>query len=479
MKRPFTLLGAVVLTASFINLYIGVTLAVLLPIIFAIILLLKSERKPLVLLLVALLTVFVFTTLLTCYKQQQIEKFAGEQIIAAKVLKVEQNDNYKRITVSAKVENLNFKAELYDFLRKEYTEGDTLNLKVNLEKPSESIKAYLFSNRVYLSGTATEILGIKSGKGIYKGFYHITNYIETTIKNAVGYRNSAPLIALITGNTDNFDYATNRAIRASGASHIMVVSGLHLGIICGALISFLKRLKAKPKTIFLAGVLAILLVLGVCGFHISAIRAAVTYIVMLLGLLIKKRADALNSLGFAVFLITLINPQIAGSVSFLLSVFATFGVVYLSPLLTNILLPKKLSGVFGRFTYKLLISISVSLSALICILPILIFTFGYISIGSIFVNLLITYAVNITLIATVIGAVIGFIPLLSTIILTFAAALGNYVMWVINLFGASEIFVFYFDTDGKIIFSVLSVITIVGIILLDKRKKRKEAEYAY
>ncbi len=447
-------------------------------ILFATVLFLKNKKTSLILFVIALLAVFVFSTLLSTYKQVCVEKVAGEQVIDAKILNVEQKNGYNRITVKTKVGTLNFKAELYDFSGKGYTQGDILNVKTTLEKPTANIKSYLFSNRIYLSGKVEEIYGVKTGKGIYKGFYHLTNYIENTIKNAAGYKNALPLIALITGDTDNFDYATNRAIKASGASHIMVVSGLHLGIICGALINFLKRLKAKPKTMFLLGSSAILLVLGVCGFHISAIRAALTYIVMLMGLLIRKRADALNSLGFAVFLIAIINPQIAGSVSFLLSIFATFGVVYLSPLVTNICLPKSLSGVFGSLVYKLFVSISVSLSALICIMPILIFTFGYLSVGSVFVNLLISYAVSLTLIATVIGVIVGAVPLFSTAILTVAAALGNYVMWVIKLFGSSEIFVLYFDTLGKAVFSALAVGLVAGIILLDKRKKRKEAEYA-
>ena len=229
---------------------------------------------------------------------------------------------------------------------------------------------------------------------------------------------------------------------------------------------------------FLTGFIAIMLVLGVCGFHISAIRSAITYLVMLLGMLIKRRADALNSLGFAVFLIAVLNPQIAGSRSFLLSISATFGVVYLSPKLTNISLPKTLSGVRGSLIKKLCISVLVSVSALICILPILIFTFGYISVASVFVNLLITYAVSLALITTILGVITGLIPLLGTLVLTVASALGSYVMWVINFLGRSEIFVLYFNTGGKFIFSALSVIAIVGIIYLDARKKRKEAEYA-
>lgn len=478
MKRPFALIGAVAITASFINLYLGLTLSVIFLILSLIFLAFKNKKSPKGLLILAFLVAFIFSTLFSSYKQSKVEKITGEQVVKAKVISVDEKENYKRITISTRVNSLNFKASLFDTTKQSYTEGDTLTLNAEFSSVSEEMKSYFYSDRIYINGKVLNILEITEGKGLYKGFYHLKRYIENTIINAAGQRGAAPLIAISIGNQDNFDLQTQREIKASGVSHIMVVSGMHLGIICSFLINLLRRAKVRPKTVFLACLMAIVLVLGVCGFHISAIRAALVYLLMLSGLLLRRRADAINSLGFAVFLIALINPQIVGDVSFLLSISATFGVVYITPKLNDILKPKRLGGALGNIAEKLSYAVSLSLSALLCTLPVLIMAFGCLSPVSVIVNVLIAYPVALVLILTTLGIVTSFIPIVGKAFISAAAVLGNYAMWVINLFGSAERFVFYFDTSGKIVFSLLAVSIMFTIIYIDFKNKRKEAQHA-
>lgn len=477
MKRPFALLGAVAITASFINLYLGMALSV----IFLILVLIFFSFKKISLkglIMVVFLIAFIFSILFSSYKQFKVEKITGEQVIKARVISVDENTNYKRTTVSTKVNNLSFKASLYDATNQNYTEGDTLTLKVEFSSLLEGMKSYYHSDRIYIGGKVLDVLGKTKGKGIYKGFYHLKNYIENTIINAAGQNNAAPLVAISIGDRDNFDIQTQKEIKASGVSHIMVVSGLHLGIICGFLIGLLKRAKARPKTVFLVGLMAIVLVLGVCGFRISAIRAALTYLLMLFGTILKRKADAINSLGFAAFLIVLINPKIAGDVSFLLSISATFGVIYITPKLNDILRPKHISGVLGSLAEKLSYAFSLSLSALLCTVPVLILAFGYFSPLSVIVNILIAYPVSLALILTTLGVLTSFIPIVGKVFISAASVLGNYAMWVIKLFGSNERFVLYFDTTGRIVFSLLAVAVIFSIIYIDFKNKRKEIQHA-
>lgn len=479
MKRPFAVLGGIALISSFLNLYIGLVVSVLFCIASITVLLLKEKRGTFGLLCFILLAVLIVSSLNTWYKQTKIELLAGQRIIEAQIIKLEKEVGYNRITVSTSVGSLRFKAQLFDYIKGNYTEGDRVVFDATLEVPSENIGDYLNSNRIFLNGNVKEIKEINKGANIYKVFYNIKNYIEEELLETVGRETATPLIAIMTGNQNYFDLATDRAIKATGTSHIMVVSGLHLGIICGALTGFLKSLNAKPKTLFLGGLLAIILVLGVCGFHISAIRPAVTYLVVLIGILIKRRADALNSLGFAVYLITALNPLIAGSVSFLLSISATFGVIYLSPKLQHLLTPQKLNGRKGALVRAMLQIASVSISAMLCTTPILIFTFGYVSVISVVVNLLITYAVSLSLILTVLGVMTSFIPFVGKLILNLSGILARYFMWVINLFGLNERFVLYFDLDGKIVFSALAIILILLIVYKDFKKRKEAAEHAY
>ena len=478
MKRTFAVLGGVALAASFVNLYLNSFFAVFFSFLAIAFLIFKNKKNARLLICMVCMLVLILNITNLALKQDMAKDIRGERVIKAQILEVEEHGGYNRITVSTRVDSLRLKAQLSDFSKVNYTQGDTVTLTADLEEPSHSYGQYLSANGIQLYGTVSEISEINRGKGIYKGIYHLRKHIEDTLKNTLGIKGSAPLIAIITGNQSYFDAATERAIKASGTSHIMVVSGLHLGILCGAAVGLLKRFKVRPGFVFLGGIATVFLILALCSFHISAIRAAITYVVMLFGILIQKRADALNSLGFAVFVIVTANPFVAGNVSFLLSISATFGVVVLAPMLKRNCTPFALKGKISLIFGRLLQTLYVSVSALLCTLPILIFYFGSISVAAIFVNIFISYAVSFALTLTALGVLTSFIPFVGKMVLILAASLGGYVMWVINLFGKAERFIIYFDTTSKIIASLIGIAIIFSIIYFDIRRKRKEAHNA-
>ena len=414
--------------------------------------------------------VLILSLAITTVSIKKSEAFVGEQEINVTVIDIEEKDNFNRVTVKMKVGSTKIKARLFDYNNCEFTKGDNLTIKANLRKPSEDERSYTCSNGIYLVGSINEITQKSSGKGIYKLGYHLTSYIEKTIKQPLDSESAAPIIAFLTGNQDTFDRESEANIKACGTSHVMVVSGLHLGIICGALISLLNRVKANKKTVFLCGVITIFLILLVCGFHISAIRAAITYIVILVGGIIGRRADPLNSLGFAVFLIVVQNPFVVSSVSFLLSITATFGVIFVAPRLENVSFPKRnksnlvVKGLTG--------AICVSVAALLCTTPVLVIAFGQLSLASVFVNVLITYAVTAALILTVLGILTSVIPFISKAIIVIAATIGRYVMWVLEVFGNKEQMLIYFNKTEAAVVSLVSIILILFIIFFGRQKKK-------
>ena len=83
----------------------------------------------------------------------------------------------------------------------------------------------------------------------------------------------------------------------------MAVSGLHLSVIVGSLYWLLRKLRLSAwLTTVLTG--AVLLVYdGVAGFSASVVRASLMMAVLLAARLFGRKADGLNSLGLAVFLL--------------------------------------------------------------------------------------------------------------------------------------------------------------------------------
>ena len=257
----------------------------------------------------------------------------------------------------------------------------------------------------------------------------------------------------------------------------MVVSGLHVGILSGILLKFLSKLKIKRKFSVTLCFALFLLLIALCDFHTSAIRSVVMSSVMLLGSLINRKAAPLNSLGLAVTVMTLVNPFIAGSPSFLLSVFATFGVVFVYPMLQYLLAPLRMKGKLGRYLNVILDMTIVATSATICILPVSTYYFGYISPLSPLVTVLIGFAVESALILSALGIILSPVPFVSVVadaIIYLANISTGYINSVMNFFGDFDNLIIYIDPKLWFFTFLFSSLLIFAVRLLYNNKKRQE-----
>ncbi len=132
---------------------------------------------------------------------------------------------------------------------------------------------------------------------------------------------------MLFGETGNISSETLQGFRSSGVSHLLAVSGLHTSLWCGLLISLLTLIKVPKK---LHGVFCgtfLVLFCAVSAFTPSVVRASLMTALVFAAPLFGRKADSLNSLGFAASALILYNPYTVFSVSFLLSFSATLGVI--------------------------------------------------------------------------------------------------------------------------------------------------------
>ena len=109
------------------------------------------------------------------------------------------------------------------------------------------------------------------------------------------------LAAMVTGDRTHLSKELRTAYRGAGLSHVLVVSGMHVSILCGDVLGRLlpnrkKRLHGytgrRVRALFSA-VLALLLV-GVTGFTPSVLRAAGAVWLSALGVWVYGPPDALT-----------------------------------------------------------------------------------------------------------------------------------------------------------------------------------------
>lgn len=142
---------------------------------------------------------------------------------------------------------------------------------------------------------------------------------------------SAVSAAIINGDQSDVPDAIRDDFRKSGISHLFAVSGMHLALWTEILFRVLQK-RSKIRIVpNLFALLVILFYTAFTGFSPSVIRAGIMLALICIGRMIRQHSDPLNSLGVSVTAMLAVNPWLAGNVSFLLSVTATYAIVRVYP----------------------------------------------------------------------------------------------------------------------------------------------------
>ena len=142
------------------------------------------------------------------------------------------------------------------------------------------------------------------------------------------------LKALLTGEKSGIPDEVRDAFRASGASHILALSGLHLGIIYG-IVRFLTRWIGNTRK---ANAIRSIILISTCGFYTLATGAGASIVRAFIFILIGEcarlsgRPAGLRTVMMAALMIHLtISPSSIKEVGFQLSYAAIAGIAYIFP----------------------------------------------------------------------------------------------------------------------------------------------------
>lgn len=233
------------------------------------------------------------------------------------------------------------------------------------------------------------------------------------------------LQGMLLGDRDNLMEDAYLDFRLIGCAHLLAVSGLHMGAVQVLASSLLRRAGARGrvKALLVAGVL--LGYLCVTGFPVSAVRAFLMCGVRLLGECLGRRADSLNSLGFALLLICLQDPLSGGDLSLALSVFATLGILVLAPKITEALLrpARGRAGVY-RLCKPVAASFGVTFSVMVFTAPWQVAAFKGVSLWTPVANLLLVLPCTLLLYCGLLALVFSVVPGLAGLAAPFAFCAG-------------------------------------------------------
>lgn len=188
----------------------------------------------------------------------------------------------------------------------------------------------------------------------------------------IGEQDFAVIAAMAMGDKSALNQETKETYSISGTSHILAVSGLHIGIIFQLIILLLGGKRRSKLTIILSTTIVWAYVIFI-GFPASAVRAATMLSIYSMVLLSLRPDPTLNTLALAYIIMVLVNPFNIFDIGFQMSFLAVGSILLFYPLFFCLLSSHSniIRAIWGLFC--------VSLAAQIGTLPLIVFYFGRIS----------------------------------------------------------------------------------------------------
>lgn len=240
----------------------------------------------------------------------------------------------------------------------------------------------------------------------------IRDKITSVMAKQISNRDALALTAALTlGQREMLSEDITEGFRRSGITHILAVSGLHVGmfslLVLGLLSFFKGRLNFIPP---LAAIIAIWCFALVTGLGPSVTRASLMFTFLHAGLLIRRGVNSINSLLASAFVLLVINPALLFNTGFQLSYSAVLFILLFYRDLHS-LIPVK-----NKLLNKLWSMTAVTLLAQAGTLPFIIFYFNSVPLLSVVTNIIAVPAAFLILaggITTLITAPLPVLPQLA------------------------------------------------------------------
>ena len=282
----------------------------------------------------------------------------------------------------------------------------------------------LISKGFFLSASDGEGFELRSTGEKHSSLYSLAVKIRMKCKSALTKllnRDSGALCkAILLGDKYGLRKTLKHDFERTGTSFLIVVSGMHLSVICGLIGFLLKRMRIPRIPGFVVLLIVVIGFAAVTGFPRSVIRAGIMVILAYGGDIVHRKNDSINSLGAAALIIALPNPFVVGDTGVLMSFSATLGIILWSQkiilCLGNALRVRSIKPRILRWTAEFLINlIAVSVSAALWVMPILTVFFGRIPLLVIAVSIITSPLAGVILVLSLIMVGLYFIPYISVL----------------------------------------------------------------
>ena len=282
----------------------------------------------------------------------------------------------------------------------------------------------------YLGSNNIKYLSTEQPRGFVQCSYVLRDKLIRQFES-VGLEGSrlAIISAITLGEKGLLSNDVKDTFSAAGVSHILVVSGMHVGFIFLIIMWLMSILPYRRRWIMVCLGLVILWSYALLtGLAPSVVRATFMFSMMLIFKVMGEKYRMKHALFFSATILLLCNPNTLFDVGFQLSYLAVAGIVYFYSLVYKRILTFK-----SRPLRWLLSSVAVTVSAQILTLPIVIYQFNQLPIYFIISNLFVTAFTPILFLGGVLLLGLSYIPYIGIGAGWLMSHFVGMFEWIINL----------------------------------------------
>jgi competence protein ComEC len=291
--------------------------------------------------------------------------------------------------------------------RQVFKYGDYVRFKVRLKLPHNfsnpggfDYEKHLRYRGIWVRGFISDPAGIvvlRENQGL-----RLKTFLERfrgDLKRLIREHSPSPegeiIQAMILGDQKEIPKNVMDNFNKTGTTHIIAISGFNIGIVAVLFMMIIRMIMKSSSYLLLrfninviSAVFAIVPVVSytcIAGMGMSVVRATIMAITFMMAIVLGRARDLYNTLSLAAFIILIIYPHALFDISFQLSFVAVWAILFITPRLMA-WLPESNPDEASRYRImnkrtlrNLLIFVSVSVSATLGTLPLIVYYFNRVS----------------------------------------------------------------------------------------------------
>ena len=352
----------------------------------------------------------------------------------------------------------------------EHDYGDKLQIKGKIKKPEMiedfDYEGYLLKDGIiaYMSFPQIKLIEKNQGNLFMSLILSFKKRMRQEIEKQLTLDKEAILEATILGDTMKMSNDLKQKLSLSGLSHAIAISGAHIVLFAGIIIELLFLIGFWRREALIISIFFIFFYVIFVGAPASALRSGFMIGLIYFSQILGRNTSNLRILFLAGLIILLINPLLLKyDLGFQLSFLATLGIIIMGPIFNY-----WLRGINIKWVREVL---SMTISAQIFVLPILVINFGYFSLISLISNILVFAVLPFIMILGILFPLIGLFSFVLSWLL--AMILSFFLSYLILIIDCSAKVPFAKLEIPVLLFFIL-YIPMILFILFQKRKRDLE-----